>query len=257
MAPFAWAQGIGALFTSAVYDNDGQSNAVDREAAGNTKTLAQFKMDVAAAFQNNTGGVITFDKAEPGIDPDGSSGRSGNYPSGTMSVYFGAAANSSLDLSADSTVMKGARGQHVYSLLDIWQGNRLGPEPISGPLIKNNGKPGTCGAFLTSGTGLENDKIGKLNFSGCQIRQIGVTALSAAQQQVMTITVYFSGGHSQSQTETIAGGFGKDDVFFYFAAPPRQTIVSIRWESDVVSRPAIDDLAFLFSAPAECMFVTD
>ncbi len=256
-APIAWAQHISALFTSAIYDNEGESNSVDREAAANSKTLAQFKADVAAAFANNTGGVITFDQAEPGIDPDGSSGRSGNYPGGTMSVYFGAGKSSSLEVSSDSTVMKGAKGQSVHSLLDIWQGNRLGPQPISGPLIKNNGKPGSYGAFLTSGTGLENDKIGKLNFSGGQIRQLGVTALSAAQRQVMKITVYFSGGQSQSQTETLAAGPGKDDVFFYFASPPRQTIVSIRWESDVISRPGIDDLAFLFTAPAECMFVMD
>lgn len=248
---------ITALRTTGIYDGDGESNSVDREAARNSKTLAQFKADIAEAFRNNTGGVITFDRVEPGVDPDGSSGRSGNYPTPTMPVFFGASQASSLEVSSDSAVMKPVPGRHVYSLLDIWQGNRLGPVPVSGPLIKRDGKPGACGAFLTPGTGLENDKIGKLNLSGGQIRQLGVTALSASQQQVLTVTVFFSGGLSESQTETIAAGCGKDDVFFYFAAPSRQTIVSIRWESDVIDRPGIDDLGFMFTAQAECIFIQD
>lgn len=255
--PWAGSQTIHGLYTSGVYDNDGEANGVDREAGGNCRTLAQFKADVAEAFRDNTGGVITFDQADPGIDPDGSNGRSGNYPADSMSVYYGAGRTGSLEVASDAGVMKGARGQTVHSLLDIWQGNRLGPQPVSGPLIKNDGKPGACGAFLTPGTGLENDHVGKLNFTGGQIRQLGLTALSAGQRQVLTVTVYFSGGQCQSQTETLAAGAGKDDVFFYFAAPPRQTIVSLRWESDVIARPGIDDLAFLFAAPAECVFAGD
>lgn len=254
-AGVAW--GISALFTSGVYDGAEEPNSVDREAAGNRQTLAQFKLDVAAAFANGTGGVITFDRARPGIDPNGSNGRSGNYPADRLTVFYGVDQKSSLEMSVDRVVMTNALGRSSYSMLDIWQGNRLNATPISGPLIKHDGRAGQAGAFLTPGTNIDNDKVGKLNFSGGQIRQLGVTALSTNAPQTMTITVYFSGGQSESQTERLAGGQSKDDVFFYFAAPPRQTIVSIRWESDTVNRPPIDDLAFMFDAPPRCMFVVD
>ncbi|MCE5279422.1 MAG: hypothetical protein ABFD92_02230 [Planctomycetaceae bacterium] len=252
-----WARGISALFTSGAYDAAQEPNAVDREAAANRQTLAQFKLDVAAAFANGTGGVITFDRARPGIDPDGSNGRSGNYPDDRLSIFFGLDQASSLEMSVDRVVMTNSRGRSSYSMLDIWQGNRLHSTPISGPMIKNDGRPATAGAFLTPGTNIDNDKVAKLNFSNGQIRQLGVTALSANAPQTMTITVFFSGGLSESQSERLAAGAGADDVFFYFAAPPRQTIVSMRWQSDTINRPGIDDLAFLFDAPARCMFVVD
>jgi hypothetical protein len=39
------------------------SNVIERANAGNTKTLAQFKTDMLAVFNANSGGVITFDHA--------------------------------------------------------------------------------------------------------------------------------------------------------------------------------------------------
>lgn len=258
----AMAGGISAFVASGVYDNEGEANSVDREAANNIKSLAEFKKDVAAAFQNNTGGVITFDRATPGIDANGSSGRSGNYPAppdgpADVAIFFGASQACSLDMSADLTVMKTREGRSIRSFLDIWQGGRLGYKPISGPLIKHDGSPGNAGAFLTPGTDIADQKFAKLNFSGGQIRQLGLTVLSAECKQVVTVTACFSGGQSEAQTESLAAGCGLDDVFFFFAAPPGQTIVSVSWRSDVVDRPGIDDLAFIFSAAANarCTFI--
>jgi hypothetical protein len=65
-APRAWAI-FGTFPSSGVYDeqltNEGNNvmNAVDSEAAGNNLTLAQFKIDVQNAFDNNKGGVVGFD----------------------------------------------------------------------------------------------------------------------------------------------------------------------------------------------------
>lgn len=252
----ARANTIAAFFTSGTYDDTGEANAVDREAASNAKPLAEFKADVAAAFRSGTGGVITFDRAVPGIDPNGSSGRSGNYPGSTLTIFYGPGHNASLEMSVDLAVVTDRKGRSL-SRLDVWQGNRLGPTPISGPLLKHNGSPATAGAFLTPGTDIDDDTCAKLNFSGGKIRQLGLTALSGAAKQELTVTAYFSGGDAESRTESVGDGPGKDDVFFYFAAPDRQTIVSILWDSDVQSRPGIDDLAFLFdaAAQAECVFI--
>lgn len=57
---------LAAIPTVGVYDETGQANAVDRESAANSQSLAQTKTDLTTAFDSNVGGVWNFDTVVSG-----------------------------------------------------------------------------------------------------------------------------------------------------------------------------------------------
>ena len=243
------------IYTTATYDISSANN-VDRESATNTKTLAQFKTDVATAYVADLGGVCTFDNSDGLLGgataghglSTGYSGRGDNYFWDTTDgqiaptrIIFGATQSKAVTIEPDDD-------------MEIWTslGSTLGL-PTSSPADKWGGgviDEGACLAPQLDWRVNDTDHFAELFLGGESIIELAVTALAAADARDWTLTVTLDDDDTMTQTFTTAAGVGLDDVFAYFAAPAGRSIVAFKWEvpnSYDNMRPRIDDLAIIIT----------
>ncbi|MCE5279737.1 MAG: PEP-CTERM sorting domain-containing protein [Planctomycetaceae bacterium] len=241
--------------TTGVLDEQGtQANAIDLEAAGNVKTLAQFKQDVATAFNNGLGGVITFDDPMGYMNDSGpkvigygtaGSGRGYNFTGGAglnNSNYMDEPLKALYGVSQDKTLQIG-----VARCLEAWT---LGASyvGVSGPSVLNPSVNGgatssASGACMTPETNYWSGDNSKETLSfGAGVVELSFVLLSATQN-VNVWVKYADGSLGDVRTITQTAG---EDVFVHFAGTAGNNIVEMTWDSDV-ARPAIDDMAFLMT----------
>ncbi len=238
------------LADTGTYDN---TSTALIEATGNPVPLAQFETAVLNAYNLNLGGVITFNDARGsespglGLDPGGTSGRAGNYITGVTPVPYGVSQTSQITISPIGLGITGS-----YGLWDVWQDWRytLGTA-ISHYFTNLNGTANTSGgAFLTPGTSSSNTHESIMTFSApgsSPVSNLGLTLLGVGgSPQTVVITANFSGGGTDTRTQSIAGS-AAGDTFFDFAAPSGQSVTSFTWSS-TIGRPAIDNVAFYSAA---------
>ncbi|MCG8585157.1 MAG: hypothetical protein MI757_10630, partial [Pirellulales bacterium] len=82
-----------AIPTVGIYDENGNTDAVDVEATGNSQSLAQTKTDLAAAFAADTGGVWDFDTTV--------SGEFDNIGRDSFDLTYGTSQSNTLNLSVN------------------------------------------------------------------------------------------------------------------------------------------------------------
>jgi hypothetical protein len=216
----ALAFGLTVPASAVVYDTASSgvfnsANEVDVEQPGNAKTLAVFTADVAAAFDNDLGGVVRF---ENGFSND---------VNGVTSDY-GLSGTSTLTISSDNIngMMSGFGTVTETSGVNAWYTTR----DFSG-----NGAVGA------------ND-VANLTFSGADIVELGFNVLSRDNQSgnaVFNVT-YSDTTTSADVTVALLPGQGTSNTFVYFAAPTGTTITGLTTDySAIANYVGIDDLGFV------------
>lgn len=196
--------------TSGIYDGPATTaNDVDATAPGSTD-LATFKLAIAAAYANNTGGVITFDNL------------SGSFLDTSMSTLFGVSEVNQMTITRTT-----GQGSYFFEL------NTAVGSPISGGMYLRN--QGTTGGASVAHT---------FNFS-VPLSQIAFTAISRNAARTVTATVTYAEGGTAVLTDSLTGTALADDTFFGFIAPEGKTITSMVIDAGTGNFFAIDDLAFI------------
>jgi hypothetical protein len=203
--------GLLTFTTSGTYDeNVFVANTVDTTAAGSNVTLAQFALDTAAAFANNTGGVAGFDNLP--LDGVGST---------FFTATYGASqANSLIVTRTDSTwpFNTGAQSGSVFQL----SGSALNPAGLY------LGLAGVGSPFSAT-------------FS-TPLSEWGITVLSRNSVRNVTWTMQLSDSSSYVfPIENIAGT--NDDTFFGYKAPAGVGITGVSMTADGFCR--FDDMGFV------------
>jgi hypothetical protein len=204
------------LITTGVYDEAVNTNAVDATAPGSSGTLATFKTNVATAYANNTGGVITFDNI---VMPPSSGGTFTQDSS--LSVTYGLSASNILTITHNST-----GGDFQF------QENTAVGTAISGASYLRNAGPG-------AGVGSHN------YIFSTALTELGFTILSRSGARTVTATVTYENGQTASLTDTMANGVGVDDTFYYFtagASPIKSLFLVSSTNTEFFS---IDDIGFI------------
>ena len=205
---FAQSASAQILPTVDVYD---ESNAVKSVATGSTLDFKQFKLDVAAAFKNDFGGVNQCNAI---------GGDAGPY-----NFSYGVSQKKVLNMTG---------GTH----------NRIGVtasspsvQAISGIGLWDNSKPEMT-FFMDNLTSSVPDEA---------VVEFGLTVLSTSYFDMgeVTATARFSDGSEASAQRTISKGVGLGDTFFGFRAPNGQSIVSITFTNSAGRSIFFDDIGFI------------
>ena len=244
--------------TTGVYDEQTNNlNSVDFEMKAGS--LAKFKIDVAAAYANNLGGVVDFTKPNL-LDVDHASvTANGKYgtPSGAIGDPFVVELGVSL---ANSVTI------HVKSVDDVdcfdvhtrkYDDSSLGVPALSGT---NAGTDKYWADSLITSNRYES-VLGTCywEFVEPKVVEFGITALTANYSTQgntrgtgtafpLQLKATYSDNSTETLTTTIGDvtGAGNDDTFFYFKAPPGQTIKRI--DADDTTHTgliAFDDLGII------------
>lgn len=225
----ALAHGATFLSTGIIDEQTNQTNSIAADPGG---TLAAYKATVAAAYANDTGGVVNFDL------PNGGTGNFNNQTSFT--VGYGQSNTKELTVTS-STAGGSANGQMNFTTFSTLT-------PISGSSTDSKG------AIPTD----SSSTAWRLAFSGLPtgevIDSIGFTVLSRdSKAQTFRLEVFADGDIATPFTtvnETILAGKGVDDTFYSFSAPSGSAITSFRITFDTGNvitaddRLGLDDLAF-------------
>lgn len=205
---FARSASAQVLPTVAVYD---ESNAVEIVATGSTLDLKQFKQDVAAAFQNDFGGVFQCNAVGGDVGP--------------YNFSYGASQKKVLNMTG---------GIH----------NRIGVtssapsvRSISGIGLWENTTPDMT-FFMDNLTSSVPDEA---------VVEFGLTILSTSFFDMgdVTATARFSDGSEASAQCAIGKGTGSGDTFFGFKAPDGQSIVNITFTNSAGRQMFLDDIGFI------------
>lgn len=203
--------------------NDAVSNS-----GVNGVTLAAFKPLVAGAFAGNRGGVVTGDPTEGWTNAI-----VGNGPANPVSATYGAAQSQTLKLwrtNADP-------------------GNSVGDGSLFFG-IQANTNNGTNVASGTGYIGFQGSASPSLSFD-TGLANLGITLLPRGGDRTATLTVGLSGGGTiVSSTESVVAA-NTNAVFFGFAAPAGQGIVSLSI-ADGGGFNRYDDMAFVIGIPEPC-----
>jgi hypothetical protein len=212
----------GAIITTGVYDAGSAiispnlvPNQVDTTAASSNVTLADFKTDVLAAFNSNTGGVVDWEN--------------GTLNGGNQSIdaVYGTSQSQTLTISLTDTTR----------ILQVGTASNGESIPISG-----SNRTG-----LGSGTG---NNFG-LSFSQ-PLSEFGITVLVRSGARNVTMGVFLDTTDAPADVtfalEAIADGGtgsinGTDDTFFGYKAPPGQSIAKVFFTNSGLIR--FDDIGFV------------
>jgi hypothetical protein len=220
--------------TTGVYDEQtNATNSVDQSVGA--KTVSEFAADVAAAFSNDSGGVIDFATGTDFSDPqENTIGRS-------FDAGFGASQSKTLTFTADhdlSVFQNNTAGQvEVVSALPNKDNNLLASNPAQSDVLTLN-----VGSIL-GGT------------PGEVVTEIGLTILSRDQFAAngdAIVTAFYNGALSETLSAAVGNTPGGGDTFFYFGAPPGSWITALTFDGSQSGGPdvpkrrlPIDDLAFI------------
>jgi hypothetical protein len=203
--------------TVAVYDeNVFQANAVDATAAGSNVTLAQFSLDVAAAFAANNGGVVTFD--DGGATPDTAGDQ-------FFTATYGVAQSASL----------------VVTRID--SANFFNNNNNNAPALSGSATTNANGNYL----GLAGAAPWAASFSR-PLEQWGVTAISRNAERRGVLTINLTNSTSVAFPEETIGAVN-DDTFFGYKAPAGVGIASVSWNDGGSGFSRFDDMAFIVGVP--------
>ena len=213
--------------TVGVYDEQvNQTNAVDRTASGD---LNQFKLDVAAAFTLNRGGVINFDL------PNGANANALN----------------------NGTAIEASYGAAPGKVISITPNVLLNHTSFSS-LTPISGVAGASRGIIPSVTNQNSLTLNVGTITGGEpgeaLTQVGFTILSRNTTVTTTASVTFSGGGSTVTAIAFPSGTGSNDTFVHFAAPTGESITSISLDfagPSADSRLGVDDFGFITSPVPE------
>lgn len=216
------------------------TNAVDRDAfntAGNAANVADGKIislstlggAVATAFDQDRGGVITFDDQ-------------GAFSEASFEVKYGASQTNTMTVSL-TTVSGGAPSNTFLSVVD----NFSAAKAISGSGTHSNHMGTSSGADFG------------IAFSQ-PLFEIGVTILNRTSNRESTVIVVLDDESTiafvnESQAAWNGEGDPTNDLFFGARAPTGRSITAIRFDNNNAIR--IDDLAFtIVPEPSAMMLVS-
>jgi len=198
--------------TTGVYDEDSsQPNTVDLIASNSSVTIAQFKSDVANAYNQDFGGVI-----------DGST-------LGTSYTY-----------GIDQNKMLSFNGIQI----DAAVGLPSSPTPISGREAFSFSGTGTSHHYLSTKFGISN------GIRGEQVVEIGLTVLSMSGVDYGNVTLSAGAGFGlPNVTAALSQPTGEGDTLLVIKAPPGESFsfftLSYTGTLGPNDRLWFDDLAFV------------
>jgi hypothetical protein len=202
---------FGTFPSSGVYDeqltNEGNNlmNAVDAEAAGNNVTLAQFKLDVQAAFDANKGGVVGFDNE--------------TNPTEIVDTQF--VGLFGVDLSFELLVSRqdGAFGLNNNSNNDVISGhNYLGIQGSSSPVNLGFSLPLETFAITGLSRGGDRNPVLTIKYDNNTTQVFPTETISAAADDTVFIWKAPAGRTITGVNFTIADGFVRFDDFAFIVA---------------------------------------
>ncbi len=228
---------ISVVGTTGIYDENAvATNTVDVELG--TKSLAQFKTDVLAAYNVNAGGVIDW---ETGVTSTASVVGASNNSLQNINVAYGASATESLSIGF-------GRQMELYT------------NNVAGQVSVVSAETDRANSILVGNSG--DARAFTMTFAGADLTEVGATLLSrttfTSGGDDVTVTANLSGGSSLSLNTTIGKTAGADDTFFYFAASEGETIDSLTFTNnttshslDLQARLVLDDFGFVATAVPE------
>jgi hypothetical protein len=207
-------------------ENAVQSNTIEAEAAGNNVSLAQFKLNLEAAFDAGLGGLINYDNDPTWLTDTRKENFDVTFASGakTLNVDRNGANNFVITMDVSATPVSG----------NFWQGW--------------NGSGGNSTLVFS----LEG-----LGGAAAPLIGWGITGVSRSADRAYTVTFT----HDDASTfvisaETVAAPAGSDDTFFGYLAPAGRTIASVNILT-TSSNMALDEMAFILKAPAPPLHAGD
>lgn len=247
-----------ALITSGTYDESTtQTNAVDWEAAGNTVTLAEFKVLVGDAYGNDRGGVIHFDDQADGTvladgdadepNPDDGVHEAPGIPDGeSFEAGYGTGGSRTLRVGMGQLT---ERPDKPSKSPDIWEGQwsvHDTSESDRNAVSDQNAMSGVTDWHLEFSRPLE---------------AVGITALSrnASEGRDVTVELFYDDSTRAVMVtdEEISIGDGFDDTFFGYVAPENKLITGMYLDVDYSGGgregdpgfTSLDDLGFVVPEP--------
>ena len=192
-----------AFITTGEYDEQTfQANAIDTEATSNNLTLADFKTDVATAFQADLGGVIPFDDF-------------GSFAGTSFQVNYGVNQNKTL------TVTRGLASGAAGTAPNFNMGNSDATvSSVSGSAAADANR-----RYLASSSGDGSDW--RLSFSE-PLLEWGFTVLSRSDgaNRTVALSIILDDNTSVPFTQETIAATG-DDTFFSYKAPAGRTIKNV------------------------------